>query len=614
MVSAGPSEFWTSVFHTRIPLLDQPACYGVNNTSNAWKDLDDEISAVDNVVSLVKARRNALAAPIVCLPVEVLSRIFSFVAATSEPMEDRWDEGRVDIGWIQVTRVCQRWRQIALANPFLWASIPFSEISPRLGEEMIRRSSNVALSLTFEVRRDWVVPACAKNSLIPPVVSRVRSLNIKNLEGGGHILGETRNTPALIESLGSHIASARALESLSLWSSYGAPVYLPFTIFSAGPPRLQSLFLNNCALPWQMNCLKSLVHLQVEMSEISPDMRDSVYFPTPTMMVDLLRQMPQLETLTLVGIFFDPEDSIQDINHVSRLPSGRWKPDTIVLSSLSSLRLIDISSKWIAFATSFVVPVTSHKIFELSSQFLYIPLHPLFANFAGPSNPPRSLVLNAKRDDYTCLRLSQDRLPLCEYDFELSIATKHMNSLFSLRAPSSWNGLHLGELTDLLVVDAMPGDWPRSQWLESFGDAKKVSVAVAHGSAAVLGLAVALIPLAEQPEVILFPALDTLRLQDVDLNDEVPAFDENPELPDNEMILNDLRIYDAVEACVATRHEWGYPIRELHIPRTHRMEEWVGALQKFVSEIYFDEPRSVRNPFELIHAPVPGWADLESPY
>ncbi|KAI0317172.1 hypothetical protein OF83DRAFT_1059094, partial [Amylostereum chailletii] len=83
--------------------------------------LDREIASVEGALSALKSRKNALSI-VYKVPPELLTHIFKLLARISPPVSPEC--GR--LGWINVTHVCRRWREIALLDPSLWKRVTFS--------------------------------------------------------------------------------------------------------------------------------------------------------------------------------------------------------------------------------------------------------------------------------------------------------------------------------------------------------------------------------------------------------------------------------------------------------------------------------------------------------
>ena len=93
--------------------------------------VDKEVDATRKLLRLLLMRRNALA-PVSVLPPEVLARVFHFLARDEPPCL-----GRLDLGWIRATHVCQLWRQVALGDSSLWARFSGVVTNKELVSEML---------------------------------------------------------------------------------------------------------------------------------------------------------------------------------------------------------------------------------------------------------------------------------------------------------------------------------------------------------------------------------------------------------------------------------------------------------------------------------------------
>ncbi|KAI0041168.1 hypothetical protein FA95DRAFT_1477476, partial [Auriscalpium vulgare] len=101
--------------------------------------MDAEDLAIQRALHVMRSRRNTLI-PIHRLPPEILTRIFMLCA---EHSRDVWQKTigiqRTTIGWIAITYVCRRWRQLALGFAGLWTMVTFT-LGERWAEEMLKRS------------------------------------------------------------------------------------------------------------------------------------------------------------------------------------------------------------------------------------------------------------------------------------------------------------------------------------------------------------------------------------------------------------------------------------------------------------------------------------------
>ncbi|KDQ51403.1 hypothetical protein JAAARDRAFT_140488, partial [Jaapia argillacea MUCL 33604] len=100
-------------------------------------NIDSEIAAHLESIRQLCTKRNSLV-PISRLPPEVLASIFVQHVAQNDLRSPLLSSGCSADWWIAVTHVCKHWREVALATPMLWCSLPFqrSDLVP----EMIVRS------------------------------------------------------------------------------------------------------------------------------------------------------------------------------------------------------------------------------------------------------------------------------------------------------------------------------------------------------------------------------------------------------------------------------------------------------------------------------------------
>ncbi|KAI0050364.1 hypothetical protein FA95DRAFT_1467881, partial [Auriscalpium vulgare] len=81
------------------------------------------------------------------LPPEILGLVFSFEAEMDPPR--CYEDAKPNLGWINVTHVCRRWRYIATDHSSLWARIEFT-LGERWVEEMFRRARTSPLIIELD--------------------------------------------------------------------------------------------------------------------------------------------------------------------------------------------------------------------------------------------------------------------------------------------------------------------------------------------------------------------------------------------------------------------------------------------------------------------------------
>ncbi|KAI0046198.1 hypothetical protein FA95DRAFT_1679965 [Auriscalpium vulgare] len=93
--------------------------------------------------------------PIARLPPEILAVVFSILSSISRPRREEIyphtpSKLRYKLGWLTITHVCQRWRNIALCDPVLWASniaLP-SMLGHCWAAAYLSRAQNIPLTVT----------------------------------------------------------------------------------------------------------------------------------------------------------------------------------------------------------------------------------------------------------------------------------------------------------------------------------------------------------------------------------------------------------------------------------------------------------------------------------
>ena len=248
--------------------------------------IDAEIKSLERSIRVLRLRRNALA-PISSLPTEVMLTIFSLMHAprTSSRFILGHGEKLDSLEWLHMAHVCHRWREIALNQPLFWSHFDFTTVSPAGAAEILARAKSVPLHLEANVSsRCWDnarVTAFQKN--LRDHVSHIRQLDV---------IAETTH---LIGTLTSLTSPAPALEYLSLTRPNGTTEtrgFVPETLFDGSAPMLSCLELYNCAINWGSPLLRGLEHLDIQTSDQER--------PSLSNWLDVLDEMPQLKTLTLL--------------------------------------------------------------------------------------------------------------------------------------------------------------------------------------------------------------------------------------------------------------------------------------------------------------------------
>ncbi|KAI0066389.1 hypothetical protein BV25DRAFT_1835461 [Artomyces pyxidatus] len=101
-----------------------------DSVTEAQRELDADFVAMHLTFCSINEKHNAHS-PVSRLPVELLTRIFHLVAISERAGDVLWRTSFRDpigsrLGWIKVTFVCRRWREVALGCAKLWSNVPLS--------------------------------------------------------------------------------------------------------------------------------------------------------------------------------------------------------------------------------------------------------------------------------------------------------------------------------------------------------------------------------------------------------------------------------------------------------------------------------------------------------
>ncbi|KAI0315348.1 hypothetical protein OF83DRAFT_1173906 [Amylostereum chailletii] len=100
----------------------------------------------DPVLRETNARRNA-SRPLLRLPIEIIATVLSLLADIHPAVRYTGPGSRSKLGWIGVTHVCQRLRNVVLAMPLLWARHVSYFPQPAARQTILERARDVPLDL-----------------------------------------------------------------------------------------------------------------------------------------------------------------------------------------------------------------------------------------------------------------------------------------------------------------------------------------------------------------------------------------------------------------------------------------------------------------------------------
>ncbi|PBK72396.1 hypothetical protein ARMSODRAFT_1002507 [Armillaria solidipes] len=284
-------------------------------SSPSFSQIDAEILQHEEAVRQLKSRRNTLA-PISQLPPEMLSRIFLFVSYPRESYKS--------LLWINVSHVSQHWRAVALGFPALWSSPPF--MVPTWAHEMLKRSKMAPLTIVADLT--YMTPKMlAVFDDVMRHADRSAELNLTGAKTMEKYLTDiTKRAPFLNKLCISQVYSR--------YNENEERIALPYNFFDGQAPRLRHLDLRRCQVHWDSGLMQNLTYLRI----VEPgDFR-----PTTSQLVDLLEQMPYLETLDLdhaLPIVSETTKTLPSPSHVISLP--RLSQIHLVSSVLETANLLN---------------------------------------------------------------------------------------------------------------------------------------------------------------------------------------------------------------------------------------------------------------------------------
>ncbi|KZV65369.1 hypothetical protein PENSPDRAFT_756559, partial [Peniophora sp. CONT] len=280
---------WLSFLDARLESLPE------NGSPSALRDAADaELEGIRKCLAAVGRRRNAILG--VCkLHPELLSEIFSIVRASWTPMRAKAKAlPCYSPGWMVVTHLCSRWRQVAVADPSLWNAIDCLNMHPLSMHTILSRCQNLPLKLTLFIRLpalDEHATQAFTNWLSAPVCSRADSLNI-------HL-----DFPSIIGMLPTHLPN---IENLSISLGIDGGVASADILASRFSSKLSRLSLSGYhRTTWASPIFfPSITHLQWQNMERSAG---SLSLPVSDVPAFLAR-MPNLRSLSLLDVLDMPSD------------------------------------------------------------------------------------------------------------------------------------------------------------------------------------------------------------------------------------------------------------------------------------------------------------------
>ncbi|TCD67469.1 hypothetical protein EIP91_012330 [Steccherinum ochraceum] len=273
------------------------------------ESLEAELVKLDNLRASVLARLNAFR-PIEKLPAEILSYIFLCLIRRIRECREYWDPIS-PYGWLPVTYVCSRWRQVALSNSRLWAII--SESNGKAGENLDRlrtfldRSKDAPLDIS--IRR--IVGVEDLNESIRMIIPEMGRAGALSMDIPHQTLSEIY--PCLPMSI-PHLLSL----TLHIIPAYDPPiddkaVTLNAFLSRCSSSSLQYLSAHSMHVEWQLGMFpRHLTHLHVH--------GDFSSLKTPTVnVIKVISCLTRLESISFADVFLHFPNDVESPPAVASL-------------------------------------------------------------------------------------------------------------------------------------------------------------------------------------------------------------------------------------------------------------------------------------------------------
>ncbi|KAI0316949.1 hypothetical protein OF83DRAFT_197786 [Amylostereum chailletii] len=139
------SDAWMSFARTRLDTFGNISSHSnASSAIDARQAVTKEIWAIHSAMRAARATLNSFTL-VGRLPDEALAHIFLELSKIASPQSKNTSKSKSSshprLGWILVTHVSRRWRQVALENPSLWGTISF-HLGQLWSEEMGRRAKH----------------------------------------------------------------------------------------------------------------------------------------------------------------------------------------------------------------------------------------------------------------------------------------------------------------------------------------------------------------------------------------------------------------------------------------------------------------------------------------
>ncbi|KAI0042729.1 hypothetical protein FA95DRAFT_1609943 [Auriscalpium vulgare] len=507
--------------------------------------------------------------PVARIPPEILATIFSCLMDIDIPRKIQTShyESWNSFGWLAVTYVCQRWRQVALQHTVLWHDIIF-----RFGRKWASRFTSLAGNTLLTIRKsdvdvpwhlEFLVDNMWRTQSLCVDAYRNKSLNALHIEA------------PLLHTLDINIHTCSEFPDDFLWMWAPALRHLRFT----SP--------NGATMPWSLPPFRHLISLELDdrfalledvlggLSHISTLERLHMHLTMDRQRRTLASErVVALAKLVHLELSSSAIDATELLRHIL-LPSH-----ATIHFLLSDQGLEDMH----AFFPVALESVHSHP--ESASEINAITGLTINMTFNHLSRTP-GVSINLRKDN------SALRKPALSFHFTSTLLTLSTLVPMVIKAFSS---AHLKELVVGNTHNRYDGQL--EAWAQLVGCAPGLRSLTVAGNAAIsfcaaLRLAITHAPGDKPPAMLFLPKLSILILSDMRLGIDGAAID--PEL-ENE----GERLADALPLRLAERAAAGYTLDELDVVGCDVDEAWVARTREALpgTRVKWDEGARFISPRE----------------
>ncbi|KAJ3484967.1 hypothetical protein NLI96_g5285 [Meripilus lineatus] len=304
--------------------------------------------------------------PIGKLPPELLVKIFGLCTPQAEleqlPIQNSY-------GWTAITRVCHRWRIVAMEASELWTMIAADKVSGVKGFSMLSR--NRLLTVQSSVTTDEAIAPLRTLLRLHP--HRVETLWLS----ANHT----------VHNIALERVSAPYLKALSLTNkdSFGP---IPQFISNLSAPSLENLILSGWWVCWKSAIFRCTITKLIIFGETIRRWTTPMGQDVWEEMLDALERMPKLEILDITNLL------------PSRLPESMR---VVKLPHLQRIRLSDAISPCMQLLSSLLYPSNTFIVLKLG----YPPVpyeNDLARTFSLPQNIASTAIIFAQDQSEATLR------------------------------------------------------------------------------------------------------------------------------------------------------------------------------------------------------------------